>query len=147
MAGYWQIVEPIWTVIEIGEGYEVFRQTFNSVPRGSALLFAAHFCQSEVCNGGFYQLFWNSTGVLAPEAEEGFREIGQRRIAMVVQSAIRLFGAEYPRQRQSRQEYLAKIPKSDLNALDENFYALISSENGGFEEAADRYANQLGSSG
>jgi len=27
------------------------------------LLYAAHFCLSEVHNGGFLQLFWNSTGI------------------------------------------------------------------------------------
>ncbi|WP_369973953.1 DUF4375 domain-containing protein [Polaromonas sp. SP1] len=30
-------------------------------------LFAVHWCQSEICNGGFMQFFANSTGVLAPE--------------------------------------------------------------------------------
>src|SRR5215468_5622343 len=79
--GYWSIVEPVWNAINIGDGPEIFAQTFASVPRVSGLIFAAHFCQSEICNGGFRQFFWNSTGVLAPEAVVGFRDIGQAQVA------------------------------------------------------------------
>src|ERR1700680_3059322 len=28
--------------------------------------YAAHFCQSEICNGGFEQLFYNGTGASMP---------------------------------------------------------------------------------
>jgi hypothetical protein len=74
---YWSLIEPVWDEIEIYSGPEEFSRTFAGVPRSAGLLFAAHFCQSEVCNGGFNQFFSNSTGVLAPEAIEGFKAIGQ----------------------------------------------------------------------
>jgi Domain of unknown function (DUF4375) len=138
--GYWSIVEPVWDAINIYDGPEVFAQTFASAPRASGLLFAAHFCQSEICNGGFGQFFGNSTGVLAPEAVEGFREIGQLEVAALIEKAIGLFGSVYPRDRNERETFLTHVSRSSLDALDEMFYSLIDSEAGGFIVAADRYA-------
>jgi len=137
--GYWSIVEPVWDAINI-DSPEVFAQTFGSVPRASGLMFAAHFCHSEICNGGFHQFFWNSTGVLAPEAVEGFRDIGQTQVAALIEKGMSLFGSVYPRDRKERQARLTEVSRSSLDALDETFYSLIDSEAGGFTAAADRYA-------
>jgi hypothetical protein len=142
--GYWATVEPVWDLIDIYDGPQKFVQTFDSAPKASRLLFAAHFCQSEVCNGGFDQFFWNSTGVLAPEAVEGFQEIGQTQIAGLVLKAMKLFGDDYPRDRAERQLRLTEVSKSSLDSLDQMFYALIESEAGGFTAAADRYAAEEG---
>jgi len=138
--GYWSIVEPVWDAINIYDDPAVFAETFASAPRASGLLFASHFCQSEICNGGFGQFFGNSTGVLAPEAVEGFREIGQVEVAALIEKAISLFGSVYPRDRGERETRLTEVSTSSLDALDEMFYALIDSEAGGFIAAADRYA-------
>lgn len=138
--GYWSIVEPVWDAINIYDSPEVFAQTFASAPRASGLMFAAHFCMSEICNGGFHQFFWNSTGVLAPEAVEGFRMIGQAQVAALIGKGMSLFGSVYPRDRNDRQAQLAEVSRSSLDALDETFYSLIDSEGGGFTAAADRYA-------
>jgi hypothetical protein len=146
MGDYWSTVEPFWDAININDGPEVFRETFDSAPRVSGLMFAGHLCQSEICNGGLHQFFWNSTGVLAPEAVEGFREIGQSQIAALVESAMDLVGSPYPRGREERQGRLSQIPKGTLDALDEKFFALIESEAGGFEKAADRYVERMGQS-
>ena len=102
-------------------------------------MFAAHFCMSEICNGGFHQFFWNSTGVLAPEAVEGFRVIGQAQVAALIEKGMSLFGRVYPRDRNDRQAQLAEVSRSSLDALDQIFYSLIDSEGGGFMVAADRY--------
>lgn len=107
------------------------------------MLFAAHFCQSEICNGGFHQFFGNSTGVLAPEAVEGFREIGQAQVAALIEKGMSLFGGTYPRDRNDRQARLAEVSRNSLNALDQTFYSLIDSEGGDFTVAADRYAGSV----
>jgi len=146
MGDYWTTVEPVWDAINIYDGPEVFRETFDSAPRVSGLMFAAHFCQSEICNGGFHQFFSNSTGVLAPEAVDGFREIGQSQIAVLVESAMDLVGSPYPRDREERQGRLLQVPEGTLDALDEKFFVLIESEAGGFEKAADRYVERMGQS-
>jgi hypothetical protein len=139
---YWDIVEPYWDVINIYDGTEAFQQSYRSAPKASRLLFAVHFATSEICNGGFHQFFHNSTGVLAPEAAEGFREIGQGEIASIVESAITRFGVPYPRDRELRVELLSHMSKSDWEPLEERFYKLLDSEAGGFENAADAYATR-----
>ena len=67
---YWRLLEPIWDSVSIYDGPKTFLRQYRRLPRAVGHLFAAHWCQSEICNGGFHQFFGNSTGVLAPEAME-----------------------------------------------------------------------------
>ena len=55
--GYWKVLEPYWHRIDIYNRPERFLMTFASVPRFAQTLFAAHFCESEVSNGGLHQFF------------------------------------------------------------------------------------------
>jgi hypothetical protein len=98
---YWKAIDRIWDDVDI-DSVESFQRTFQNVPREFGLLYAAHFCQSEVCNGGFTQFFWNGTGVLAPEAVEGFVAIGQVNVADVVKGAMSMLGSPYLRDRAAR---------------------------------------------
>src|SRR2546425_9088677 len=92
---HWSAIESIWETINIYDGQEDFLTTFSKVRREIGLLYAAQFCQSEVFNGGFTQFFSNSTGVLAPEAGEGFAAIGQVKIAEIVLKAMTHLGSPY----------------------------------------------------
>ncbi|WP_321477388.1 DUF4375 domain-containing protein [uncultured Paludibaculum sp.] len=141
--GYWSIVEPIWDAMNIYGGPEVFLATFRQVQRDAGLLYAAHFCQSELCNGGFNQFFFNSTGVLAPEALEAFEAIGQIQIANILAQAMASFGSTYLRDRQQRRAALDRLPADCFEELDERFFALIDNEAGGFDTAADGYAARV----
>jgi uncharacterized protein DUF4375 len=152
---YWSILDPIWDAIDI-DTPDVFAQTFGAVPRSVGLLYAAHFCQSEVCNGGFTQFFWNSTGVLAPEAVDGFIAIRQAKVASVVQRAMKMLGEPFHRDRSARWRALETLrgePEREdqserpsyqnialFSPLEDEFYSLLASEAGGFENAADAYA-------
>jgi uncharacterized protein DUF4375 len=144
MGDYWSVVQPVLKRININQTPDVFRRTFDSVPKVSGTMYAAHFCQSEVCNGGLNRLFYNGTGVLTPEAAEAFRAIGQTRIAALIESAIKLFGDEYPRDWEERRSRLSEVSEDALNSLDEQFFALIESEAGGFQSAAGSYVKALG---
>jgi Domain of unknown function (DUF4375) len=141
--GYWRLVDPVWEQIDIYSGAGVFLETYTAANREAGLLFAAHFAQSEICNGGFKQLFSNSTGVLVPEAVEGFRVIGMGETANILSAAMRLLGESYPRERGERQSVLAGLDKETLNRLDEKFFVLIETENGGFIQSADKFVSQL----
>ena len=103
----------------------------------------AHFWQSEVCNGGFDQFFSNSTGVLAPEALEGFTVIGQAQIVSLLAQAMSLLGSPYIRERGARQAALDLVDTKSLEELDERFFALIQTEAGGFEIAADNHVTRI----
>ena len=145
---YWQLVEPIWDVISIYDGSEAFEAQYRASPEASRTLFAAHWCQSEVRNGGFEQFFSNSTGVLAPEAVEAFKVIGMPKTARVVETAMTVFGSRYPRDRGEREAIMESAFTScddesyPFEEFDEEFFDLIKQEGGGFEASADRYAER-----
>ena len=141
-ADYSRLIDSVGDAINIYDGPEVFLATFSQVPHEAGLLYSASFCQSEVCNGGFHQFFWNSTGVLAPEAVEGFCAIGQLEIAALIREAMAILCSPYLRERTSRQAALELLADSRFDAIDKRFYALIDEEAGGFLDAANRYASQ-----
>ncbi|MCQ4314419.1 DMP19 family protein [Pseudomonas stutzeri] len=149
--GYWNLVDPIWETVSIYDGPDVFLQQYAASPEASRVLFSAQWCQSEICNGGFEQFFSNSTGVLAPEGVEAFRKIGMPQTADLIQQAMSVFGASYPRDRDAREDALeaawdatGEEDGGPFGDLDESFFALIETESGGFESCADAYAASNG---
>ncbi|MFT3820270.1 MAG: DUF4375 domain-containing protein [Rubrivivax sp.] len=149
--GYWDLVDPIWETVSIYDGPDVFLQQYAASPEVSRVLFAAHWCQSEICNGGFDQFFSNSTGVLAPEGVEAFHKIGMPKIAALIGQAMSALGPIYPRDRDERADAIeaARDACGDSESgpfgdLDELFFKVIEAENGGFGEAADTYAASNG---
>ena len=146
--GYWSLIEPIWRSIDIyGDPSEFLRQ-FRAVPPAVGHLFAAHWCQSEVRNGGLHQFFSNSTGVLAPEALAGFRAIGLTEWADTLTEAMRFFGGRYPRDQGERQEALdtrsgrRREEWDPFHALSEQFFDWLRENPDGWERAANRYASE-----
>ena len=143
---YWGLVEPIWKAISIYDGPAKFISQFRAVPLPAGLLYAAHWCQSEVRNGGFHQFFYNSTGVLAPEALTAFESIGLHEWATILTEAMRLFGTPYPRERVDRIQKLAAVPrereKRAFQDLDLKFYDWLHAEKHRFEHAADKFAQE-----
>jgi hypothetical protein len=143
---YWSQVETVWDEISIYDGPETFLSQFAKSPLVARTLFAAHWCQSEVLNGGFGQFFGNSTGVLAPEAAAAFDSIGMPQTAQIVKGAIAWFGQKYPRDRGSRQEQLEQYFATNSNgedpfmAIDNAFFDAIEVESGGFESAANEFS-------
>jgi hypothetical protein len=145
---YWSFVDPVWGLVNIYDGPEVFIAQFAKLSEIRQHLFAAHWCQSEVRNGGLHQFFSNDTGVLAPEAVQGFRAIGLDACADVVERAMQFFGSAYPRARDIRERALDALelrdpekwdPFTELDAL-----FLEGIEDDGFEKAADSYAATAG---
>ena len=148
--GYKDLIKPIWDTVSIYDGPETFLAQYSAAPEAARTLFAAHWCQSEVQNGGFEQFFANSTGVLAPEAVEAFVRIGMPEVAKVVDTALGRLGSPYPRDQEKREVELerisALIPEDDYSAFDEldgQFYQLLKTEAGGFVAAADSFALRM----
>jgi hypothetical protein len=148
--GYWALLEPIWEKVSIYDRVEVFESQFNLAPNASRTLFAAHWCQSEVRNGGLHQFFTNSTGVLAPEAIVAYEALGMPKVAAVLRAAVAWFGPIYPRERDAREALLDTYENENpeqwnpFERLDDQFFELIDEENGGFRKAADGYAKGIG---
>jgi hypothetical protein len=164
------VVEPVFKLIDLND-QESFFSTTAVMPRSVVLLYAAHFCLSEVHNGGFLQFFWNSTGLVAPEAADGFMEIGMPKVASLLLTTAAPLGSPYPRDRDARWDALLLASgrgQRDLELIFGKFsntylafeeatkplrfnesncqvWELAKSENGGFEEAATRYARSVNS--
>ena len=134
-----QLLEEAYEKIEFHDGQRVFSATFQSVDKDAALLYAAKWCQYEVCNGGFNQFFANSTGILAPEAIQGLKLLGMPQTADLVHLARIQLPEPYPREREERQSCLAALPKRAFADLERQFYRFIDQENGGFESAERRF--------
>jgi hypothetical protein len=137
---YWALIEPWWLPLnqEWASGPARFLSRFGEAPPKVGQLYAAHWCQSEVCNGGLHQFFSNTTGILAPEALSGFRAIGLREWSEVLEDAMHLFGADYPRDRDVRRSLLPDV--DTFSALDQRFYKWLRDGDNGWERAADAYA-------
>jgi hypothetical protein len=141
---YWTLVEPIWLPLNRSwdEGPEKFVRRFRRVRPEAGNLYAAHWCQSEVRNGGFHQFFSNTTGLLAPEALEAFRAIGAVEWAEILAEAMKYFGTPYPRNRDEREEFLSmrqsRGRENRFCELDKRFYEWVDHWKG----AANAYAEQ-----
>ena len=99
---YWRLVGAIWKKVSIYYGGDVFLRGYAEISDKQKILLSTHWAQSEIGNGGLRQFFWNSTGVLAPEAVQGFRALGMVRIASVIEEAMMFFESPYPRDRNRR---------------------------------------------
>jgi hypothetical protein len=101
---YWTLIEPVWLSLNRNwdDGAQKFLRQFRRVAPEVGHLYAGHWCQSEVCNGGFFQFFGNTTGLLAPEALAGFQAIGVREWAEILAEAMKHFGTPHPRDRFDR---------------------------------------------
>lgn len=150
---YWALVEPVWRAISIYDGPDEFLAGFRAVRPEVGHLFAAHWCQSEVRNGGFHQFFTNSTGVLAPEALAGYRAIGLIEWADILAEAMACFGDLYSRDRADRLDRLDRLVAGNrgrrknwdpFSALDDRFYRWLHAEPDRWERAADAYAALVG---
>jgi len=148
MTTYWQLVEPVWDSLVQWDDVSAFRSTFNETEPTARALFAAHWLYSEVFNGGFHQFYWNTTGILAPEAADAFETIGMPRTAQIIRRTISWFPSPYPRDRHTRILLLDGFEdthpeqRDPFYALDDEFYDVVEAESGGFVSAADEYASR-----
>jgi len=145
---YWRFVEPVWDSISIYEGGEVFLKQFSLASEKQKHLFSSHWAQSEIMNGGLGQFFSNSTGVLAPEAVDGFKAIGMVKCANTLHEAMKFFGDTYPRDRSVREFAFEQFYETNgedslpMEELEDQIATELEDECNGFEEAANQYANK-----
>ena len=148
--GYWKVLEPYWDRIDIYNGPERFLATYRSTPTLVQILYAAHFCESEVSNGGLHQFFMNPTGVLAPEAVAAFRAINFTESAAILEEGMQFFGTPYERDQEARIERLERVTgktPEEWNPffhLEDKLDASFGIEHGPFYDALDRFAAGAG---
>lgn len=146
---YWAVIAPHWLTLNEtwDSGPSAFLAALGSVEPKVRLLYSAHWCYSEVTNGGFHQFFFNTTGILAPEAKLGFDAAGAPELGAIVEQGMRLFGPIYPREREIRLRVLKDLKdamRNDRNPfalLDDAFYAWSEHDDFRWERAADDFAD------
>ena len=145
---YWSLIEPVWATLNESwdSGPKPFLELLNSLPRKIRYLYAGHWCQSEVCNGGLEQFFSNSSGILAPEARDAFHDMKLAEWSDTLHHALAFFGPDYPRDRDERVAMISGWPRRNREHsdpfydLDEQFYGWLHAESDRWERAADHYA-------
>jgi hypothetical protein len=140
---YWSLVEPVGLPLNQSweNGPDEFLRMFRAIRREIGHLYAAHWCQSEVCNGGFHQFFSNSTGLLAPEALEAFQAIGAADWAEILAEAMQHFGTPSGAARRVLALSPARSQREwdPFSRLDKRFYEWADN----WGDTADAYAEQV----
>ena len=152
MSDYWLEVELYWDdcPTEDPAAYLAFYQGMPPIARD---LLTTHWVVSEVCNGGFHQLFSNPTGVVVPEAIEAFRSMGLSDLGDITREAVAFFGKNYPREQMIRILALDRYAEESNNpdewnpfeALDDRFYSELerAGEGDAYTERANAYAGHI----
>ena len=71
-------------------------QALASLPTEHRTLLAMDIFNAEFSNGGVHQFFFNSSGAVAPEVYDAFRELGLERQAAIYKRALDMFPAQLP---------------------------------------------------
>ena len=103
-------------------------QALASLPTEHRTLLVMDIFNAEFSNGGVHQFFFNSSGAVAPEVYDAFRELGLERQAAIYKRALDMFPGNYLRDMQKRRD---KFFSDEWGAWDErlqkltdDFYAL-----------------------
>ena len=139
----WHVVEAMWPLVDIYSGAS--EQSLAYARRGQVAVYATRFVDSEICNGGFHQLFYNSTGILYAEAVAGFERLGAAEYAQLLQTAGALLGRSVPRDRDARIARLERIPYEEWKqriAKAEARYYRIRRGTKALERFARRYIDE-----
>jgi hypothetical protein len=113
----------------IGFDYDREVEILTGLPPGVQAVYTTTQLENEVCNGGFNQYFWNSSGRFAPLALSGLKLIGAKSHAILLDQAIALQAMEESSMRKYREadtleSFAESYEHTGLNALDDEFYEL-----------------------
>jgi len=137
----WVAIEPLWDAISFTGGWRATSKVFRDASAGQIGLLSLDWCQKEVRNGGFAQFFENSTGMLTPEALQGFKMIGATSYAKLLREAISLLpGRRAMRSRLCRYLQCRFLSSARLDALESSFYDLLKSDD--LERYRGRYVRE-----
>ncbi len=139
---YWDSIEAAYKGVSIHDGAIVFCRDFARLPAAIGDLLAVHWTLSEVSNGGLHQFFLNSTGVLAPEAAQGFDRMGLSNVGNLIRTATSLFGETYPREQVDREPFLISHGGEIFRPLEKTLYEVGSPNLDFIYDVMDNYAKR-----
>jgi len=118
-----KIIEPLWWSVSIYEGEEQYRNDLSRFSKPQQYVFAIQWYLSEVNNGGHYQFYDNSTGIVWEEAMNGFNEMNLIEFFDLIKESTKRLGGDPSKDRDERQEQLEEY-ESDFEDLDTKLYDL-----------------------
>lgn len=118
---YFDVIEPVWDAVSIYDGPDQYKADLASFSDSQRFLVACHWCTSEVNNGGLYQFYSNSTGIVWADALEGFRAVGLLELADIIEESAKRLGGAPSFYREDRERALYEL-KPEFEDLDDRFY-------------------------
>jgi hypothetical protein len=116
-----KIIEPLWDSINIYDGEKEYKDDLNKFNREQQYVFAILWYNSEVCNGGHYQFYSNSTGIVWEEALLGFQAINFQQAGEILNESVRRLNGKPDKDRMKRENQLDEM-NDDLGDLDKRYY-------------------------
>ena len=115
---YWWAIGDWWDRIDLDLSPDDFLRAFAAAPEPVRNLVAAHCVISETMNGALPQFFYNSSGILAPEARQALQVVGLGESAVALHQAMLELGDPYPRDRERRIQLIEPLYSASLSDPD-----------------------------
>ena len=115
---FWDILDPIYWTIDIYSSYEEYLNSAKDFTLEQRYLNAISWYFMEVNNGGHFQFFDNSTGILWEDALNGLKEFGMEELADNFKKIVEMFGGKIPFDREERWEAMDKMSEDFEELLD-----------------------------
>lgn len=116
-----KVVEPLWWSVSIHNGLEAYEADLAKFTEPQRHAFAIEWYCAEVANGGHHQFYSNSTGIVWPDAIEGFDAIGMKEAELNLRSSTMLFRREPSRDHVTRVKQLEPIEVDAFVEFDDRF--------------------------
>lgn len=118
MEEIWDILDPIYWTIDIYSSYEEYLNSAKNFTLEQRYLNAISWYFMEVNNGGHFQFFDNSTGIVWEDTLNGLKEFGMEELADNFKTVVDLFGGEIPFVREERWDAMDKMGEDFEELLD-----------------------------
>lgn len=100
----------VWKSVDIYADDIVLRASLRHATSWQFMVYAVTFVDGEIRNGGFHQLFFNSTGILVEDARQGLIALGENvRADLITRAASKFKNGIVPKDRGVRVEALERF--------------------------------------
>jgi hypothetical protein len=112
------VLEALWGSVDVWNARALTTWLAEANPGQRAVL-AASWCDAEINNGGFAQLFMNSTGSMYADGVAGYARLGaEAQGALLVQAADLLLGGDVPLDHKARLDRLERVSETVWTAVE-----------------------------
>ena len=107
------VISPVWWSVNIYDGEEKYEEDLKAFTVQQRYVFAIQCYVTEVNNGGHYQFYSNSAGIVWEDALKGFEAIGALKNAKIVKESAARMGGKPSKNRDERNEQLEQSSGDD----------------------------------